>query len=283
VVISIRAPGTVLLLLLVASPARAAWQRGVVVKGKVDGVPGVGKINVFLPAGYSADARPFRLLLALHGWRGRGSDWERNSPLAHYASRHRYVIVAPHMKTTVYERRYYPETSPRHRWGAIPGGRWLGEVVLPRVRARYNVRRDRGGTGVFGLSTGGRGAALLAQYYPKQFGGFAALSGDYDITLMPKDRTVTYIYGSFARFPERWRRDNSRTLLERLRGVPALLIHGRRDRVCPVAQTRLFARDMRRKGYDVTFIEDPNLGHGWKLWAGYLGAVFDFFDRKLKR
>jgi S-formylglutathione hydrolase FrmB len=273
----------VLPLLLVAAPAPAGWKRNVALRGKVDGVRGVGKVNVYLPKGYGARGKPFRLLLALHGWRGRGSDWERHSPLAHYADRHGYVVVAPHMKATVYERRYYPETSKRHRWGAIPGGRWLGEVVLPRVRARYNVRKDRAGTGVFGLSTGGRGAALLAQYYPKQIGAFAALSGDYDITLMPRDKTVTYIYGPFARFPERWRRDNSKVLLERLRGVPALLIHGRRDRVCPVQQTRLFARDMKRKGFDVTFIEDPNLGHSWKLWAGYLGAVFDFFDGKLRR
>jgi dipeptidyl aminopeptidase/acylaminoacyl peptidase len=112
------------------------------------------------------------------------------------------------------------------------------------------------------------------------FGAFASLSGDYDITLQPKEKTCTRIYGPYAKFPERWRRDNSKYLLSRLKGIPALLIHGKRDRVCPVKQTQLFARDMKRKGYDVTYIEDPKLGHNWKLWAGYLGAVFGFFGER---
>jgi len=264
--------------------ARAGtWRRDLEIRGTVAGVLGRGRINVFLPSAYAArKASPFRLLIVLHGWRGHGHDWERNSPLSHYADKHRYVVVAPHMGTTVYERSYYPETRGRYRWGAIPGGRWIGEVVLPHVRRRYNVSKAGHGTGIFGLSTGGRGAALLPAYYPGSFGAFAALSADYDITMDPREPTATHIYGLYARFPERWKRDNSRFLLDRMRKVPALLIHGGRDRVCQPEQSRLFAAELGRRGYDVTHIEDPNLGHDWKLWSGYLGAVFDFFDDKLR-
>jgi S-formylglutathione hydrolase FrmB len=266
-----------------AAESGGTWQREIPISGAVGAVTGSGRINVFLPAGYSPTRTPpFKLLIALHGWRGSGADWERNSPLAHYANRRGYVIIAPHMGTTVYERSYFPETLGKYRWGAIPGGRWVGEVVLPYARRHYNVSRSRRGTGVFGLSTGGRGAALVAQYQPQAFGAFAALSADYDITLAPEEKTATFIYGPHRTFPERWRKDNSRFLLEQLKHVPALLIHGALDRVCPVTNSRLFARDLRRKGYDVTYVEDPALGHDWKLWAGYLGALFEFFDAKLR-
>lgn len=277
-----------LLALTVAGAAHArgphgTWRRNITITGKVGGVTGTGKINIFLPASYSKTRkRSFKLLVALHGWRGRGSDWERNTPLSYYANKHGYVVVAPHMGTTVYERRYYPETHPRYKWGKIPGGRWIGEVLVPYMRKHYNVTKKKSGTGIFGLSTGGRGAALLPAYYPKMFGAFAALSGDYDITLMPKDKTCTYIYGPYDKFPKRWRRDNSKYLLDRLKGIPALLIHGKPDKVCPAQQTRLFARDMKRKGLEVVYIEDLVLGHSWKLWSGYLGAVFEFFNGKLR-
>ncbi len=266
-----------------AHGAEGRWLRGLRLEGTVAGVKGAATVNLFLPAGYAATrARPYRLLVALHGWRGRAAEWERRTPIARLASARGYVIVAPELGTTVYERSFFPETSPRHRWGAIPGGRWVGEVVLPEIRARYHVSRARSGTGVLGISTGGRGAALLAAYYPERFGAFAALSADYDITMAPTERTCTYVYGPYARFPERWRADNSRTLLARLERTPALLIHGARDRVCPVAQSRLFARELRQRGYDARLIEEEKLGHEWRLWAGSLAAVFAFFDEKLR-
>ena len=265
------------------SPGVGTWRRNITITGKVNGVTGSGKINIFLPKGYTSNRKQsMKLLVALHGWRGRGDDWERNAPIEYYADRGGYVIVAPHLGTTVHERSYFPETSDKHKWGAIPGGRWVGEVVVPYMRRNYNVSKTRMGTAIMGLSTGGRGAALLPAYYPRMFGAFAALSGDYDITMAPKEKTCTYIYGPYEKFSERWKADNSKYLLGRLKGIPALLIHGKRDKVCPVDQSRLFARDMKAKGFDVTFIEDPVLGHDWRLWGGYLGAVFEFFNGKLR-
>jgi len=39
---------------------------------------------------------------------------------------------------------------------------------------------------------------------------------------------------------------------------------------------------MKRKGMDVVYVEAPVLGHDWKLWGGFLGAVFGFFGEKLR-
>ena len=178
----VRATTVVAALALVAGTMRAAhaagagtWRRNITITGKVNGVTGSGKINIFLPKGYTSNRKEaMKLLVALHGWRGRGDDWERNSPLGYYANKHGYVVVAPHMGTTVYERSYFPETHPKYKWAAIPGGRWIGEVVVPYMRRNYNVSKTRMGTAIMGLSTGGRGAALLPAYYPRMFGAFAA-------------------------------------------------------------------------------------------------------------
>ena len=260
---------------------KGTWRRRKTISGTVDGVTGSGKINIFTPRGYSRRRRePFRLLIALHGWRGRGGDWEKHSRINYWADKYGFVIVAPHLGTTVYERAYYPETRKKFKWGKIPGGCWVGEVVLPYIRKNYNVHQTRSKTGIFGLSTGGRGAALLPVYYP-EFKAFAALSGDYDITLQPKERTCSYIYGPYAEFPHRWKRDNSKFMLTKLKNISAFLVHGKLDRICPVTQTRLFYREMKRKGYDVEYHE-PALGHNWKVWDGYLGRTFNFFNHKLK-
>ena len=64
--------------------------------------------------------------------------------------------------------------------------------------------------------------------------------------------------------------------------LDVVLGHSKRDKVCPRGQSRLFARDMKAKGLDVIYTEDPVLGHNWKLWSGYLGAVFEFFNGKLR-
>ncbi len=261
---------------------KGTWRRNKTISGSVDGVTGKGRIGVFMPHGYSAARKePFRLLVALHGWRGKASDWEKRSRITYWANKYQYVLVVPDMGTSVYERAYYPETRARYKWGKIPGGRWVGEVVLPYMRKRYNVYKTRQKTGVFGLSTGGRGAALLPVYY-KEFRAFAALSGDYDITLQPKERTCTYIYGPYARFPGRWRKDNSRYLLSEYKDVAAYLVHGVKDSICPVKQSRLFYQDLKKKGFDVTAEFPAKLGHSWYVWDGYLGKTFQFFNEKLK-
>lgn len=261
---------------------KGTWRRNKTISGTVDGVSGTGRISVFTPRGYSRTRKdPFRLLVALHGWRGRAADWEKRSRITYWANKYQYVVVAPDMGTSVYERAYYPETRARFKWGKIPGGRWVGEVVLPHMRKHYNVYKTRNKTGVFGLSTGGRGAALLPVYY-RQFRAFAALSGDYDITLQPKERTCTYIYGPYAKFPGRWRRDNSKYLLDKYRDVAAYLVHGVKDSLCPVKQSQLFYRDLKSKGFDVTAEFPPKLGHSWYVWDGYLGQTFEFFNKKLR-
>ena len=260
---------------------KGTWRRGRTITGTVGGVTGKGKINIFTPRGYSKKRKPpFRLLIALHGWRARAGDWEKHSRINYWANKYGFVIVAPEVGTTVYERKYYPETREKYKWGKIPGGKWVGEVVLPYMRRHYNVYQTRARTGIFGLSTGGRGAALLPAYYP-EFRAFAALSGDYDITKQPKERTCTYIYGSYAKFPHRWRRDNSKTLLKKLKHVSAYLAHGKRDRLCKVEQSRWFCRDMKKAGYDVE-CDFPDEGHTWKVWDGYLGKTFKFLDSRLK-
>ena len=65
------------LCLWLMTPAAAVgggrWIRDLTIRGKAGQLRGSGKVNIFLPSGYGKKRRPpYKLLVALHGWRGRG-------------------------------------------------------------------------------------------------------------------------------------------------------------------------------------------------------------------
>jgi hypothetical protein len=168
-------------------------------------------MRVYLPRGYPS-RRPYRLLIALHGWNRRARSWERRSAIARLADRHGLVVGCPVMGRTVYETAYYPQTRGLGpRTPRMPGTRWIRKVVLPHLHRRYRVSASRRDTGLLGVSTGGRGALLVAERDPR-FGFAGALSGTFDLLLLRPGsgeyRIHQRVYGSRARHGRRWRRDN---------------------------------------------------------------------------
>lgn len=70
---------------------------------------------------------------------------------------------------------YSPALSDRSVAGAAPFGRFLTEVLLPRVRREVSATSTRDATGIDGVSMGGRLALLVGLSNPKVFGAVGAL------------------------------------------------------------------------------------------------------------
>jgi len=276
------------------APGAGRWLEPVKVTGKIDDKSMTAAMLVYVPPGYPlvqpshaegaaatpADgaARKYPLVLALHGWNHSPEMFRDKSELARWADTYGVVLAVPAMGTTIYETALYPQS--KQTWAAVPGTRWVGEVILPYVRAHYAVWGDRAHTAVIGYSTGGRGAVLLAESYPEfVFAGSA--SGTFD--LMRLDPAIgeykihAVVYGPRDKFKERWELDNcvSPARLARLTGTQLFIAHSSTDTSVPPDQLDAL-RDALHGNPDIKaeFVVSPEGGHTWKYWNGQWQAMF---------
>lgn len=120
---------------------------------------------LYLPPGYSSSAKPFPLLLFLHGAGERGTDLERvkvHGPpkLVEAGQDFQFVIASPQC----------PESET---WSSDALAALIDEVV-----GSYRIDEDR--LYVTGLSMGGHGTWALALDYPDRFAAIAPICGAGD-------------------------------------------------------------------------------------------------------
>jgi len=220
------------------------------------------------------------ILVGLPGWKFSSTTWEEHAAIGELADRHGFRLALIDMNVSIYESSFYPETAPGYRWCGpdcgIPGARWVGEVVAPYLRTQGHI------AGLFGLSTGGRGAVLLPQLYPGLADRACAMSGTYDLFDLPPGGELQIhqvIYGSREQHPDRWRRDDTLAQADRLEGLSALVIHGALDGVVSPSQSQRLVDTMRDRGLTAELILEPGGGHDWALWSKHLPTCFEFFAR----
>jgi predicted esterase len=160
------------------------------------------------------------------------------------------------MGKSVYMDSLYPQMRADYR--LFPTRTWLWDSVLQPLESR-GYFTDQGipedpietSTGkvlyqslelpipsfVMGLSTGARGALLLALEHPEAFKGCAGLSGDYNPLLMTTDNLMINCLGKYEAFPWRWRGTNNIQLRVDSMAVPMYLAHGMADKVVGSNQT----------------------------------------------
>jgi S-formylglutathione hydrolase FrmB len=265
-----------------------AWLRNVKVEYKVDKVASYGTVQIYFPKSYGRDAES-RTLIVLHGYRQKPEEWETKTPIAEYADRYGLVLVCPAMTTTLYESRYYPETA--NRWAPLPGGEFISAVLIDFLQNNFNLAKERERTGIFGISTGARGALLLAAQHPGVFGAAAGLSGDYDSVSMKNDRLLVSQYGPYEVNRDRWENEvNILKKSESLRKTPVFLGHGTLDSIVPPPQTAMLAARLNelaaeRGGYELIVEKEKSngSGHDWIYWSRLVPDVLLFFDQKLKK
>jgi S-formylglutathione hydrolase FrmB len=276
-----------------AKPAAAKdagrWTGPVKVTGKVDGKSMTQPMLVYLPRGYpplearatedpARAVKKFPLVIALHGWNHSPELFRDKGTLATYADQYGVVIAVPAMGVTIYETAMYPES--KRTWGAIPGTRWVGEVILPYLRANYAVAQDRAKTAVIGYSTGGRGAVLLAEAYP-EFAFAGSASGTFDLMrLDPKDgeyKIHAVVYGPRDKFKDRWELDNcvSPARLAKLTGTALWIGHSAKDRSVPPDQLDALRDAVKAvPAIQAELVMSPEGGHTWEYWNSQWAAMF---------
>ena len=233
--------------------------------------------DLYIPNSYN-QKKPIRSLLVLPGWNYSRASWIENTNLKKYSDRYGYILILPEMGKTLYASTYYPETSMK--WNSISGGKFIKENFIPAIQQEYGLLQPDQYNTLLGLSTGGRGVALIALENPGLFAAGASLSGDFSQENTPSDRLMTSVYGSFWEFKDRWLgRDNPQSRVVEWK-MPLYLAHGIQDNIVPESQSRLFHDALIKQHGDQVIVQyNPvqNAQHDYKFWGEQLPYVFQFF------
>ena len=134
-------------------------------------VPGPVEYYALTPPGYDLIDDPLPLVLNLHGGGGSREVLKRQRSI--FVDMWRSGTLPPMVIVT-------PSVTPRCFYMDYKDGsqRWESFVVGPfleHLRERFNVRSDRRGTLLTGISMGGMGSLRLALKYPDRFGAVASM------------------------------------------------------------------------------------------------------------
>ena len=186
-----------------------------------------------------------------------------------------------------------PETG-RHRWPAQ-----LDDVQRAVRWVRANATHygiDPALVAAFGWSAGGQLAALLGTRdtregtsvlaaYPSRVACVVDLAGDVDLAAYTRpptlDEVIALLGGTSEEVPERYRDSSPLSWIDG-RSVPFLVVHGARDDVVPVAQSRRLMAALRTAGVEVDYMELPDAGHDELPWSRVGPAVLAFLGRHLR-
>jgi len=215
-------------------------------------------------------------ILVLPGWNLKATEWCEKTKLCEQAKKQGFDLIFVEMQRSVYLKEYYPQT--RVDYSAYPTRSWLMDtVILPLIKAQ--VIDNTTPVFVLGLSTGGRGAAILALEYPAVFSGAASLSGDFNPILQKDDALMINSLGPYSKFPELWNGDNNISKRAKEFIVPLYIGHGQQDKVCPLFQSTDFVKVLKTTNPALRVVSHfpANYGHTYAYWDSEVDAVLNFF------
>ena len=261
------------------------WLKNIEVPIKYKGKTSSARIQIFFPKSYEK-GEYYRTIIALHQYGEKASDWQANTNISSFANKYNMVIVCPGMNRSLYEMSFYPETD--YRWNIIPGGKYVGDILIEFLNDEFSLAKKKEGTGILGVTAGAHGALLISSQYSDKFGAAAGISGYYDQSTMPTSRMVNSIYGSYKKNQTRWENDdNVLKLAENLKDVSIYIYHGERNDAFNPIQSKLMAirlKQLEKKdsSYSITYREGKTGGYGWLYWRMQVQPVMEFMNEKLK-
>ncbi len=217
-------------------------------------------------------------ILVLPGWNFSRTDICENSEFCNLALKKGYVLIMPDMQKSVYASQLYPET--RNDWRSFPTLTWVIDSLISYCQKELKLLLPGQNNFLFGISTGGRGVAMISIYSENIFIAGAALSGDYNQLADTSDNLMRGYYGEFFKFPERWKgKDNPLMNANKLK-IPLFLAHGKSDNIVPFNQTLNFYDTINKlnPGIGHKIVLKDNAGHNYKFWGSEYNEVFDFFQ-----
>ena len=231
-------------------------------------------VQLLYPSG-----RPKATLLVLQGWNFPITSWCDSTTLCEKALSAGYVIVCPDMGKSIYADSVYPET--RKDWLKYPTRNWLVTELIPLMQQQRNMFLDENENFVVGLSTGARGALLVAMDSPGIFSGVVCLSGDYDQSAFPNDNLYKGYFGSRNLFSERWEgHENPLARIEEFK-TPLYLGHGDMDKIVPVKHSELLYNAIQKNGeFRVEYTISQKSGHDYAYWGSEVDSILQFFQEE---
>lgn len=216
-------------------------------------------------------------VLVLQGWNFPNTSWSDSSNLEILASEMGYALVMPNMGKSIYHKRVYPQT--RKDWRKYPTRTWLMDTMVAELQTKYALFLEEQSNFVMGLSTGGRGAFILAQEYPEIFKAGASLSGDYDQDAFPNDNLYR---GYFGTNPEKWSADENPMSNAGSWGVSMYIAHGEADEIVPVKHAlrlKEVKQQLKKSTDEWTFRIDGSAGHNYQFWGSEVLPILTFFSK----
>lgn len=236
-------------------------------------------VAIKLPEGISQGT-----ILVLPGWNFPATNWCDSTTLCTSALERGYILVFPDMKKSIYSESIYKET--RSDWQKYPTRKWLRDSVILRLQTEFNLFTPEGNNYVLGLSTGGRGALLLALDLPNVFSGCATLSGDYDQSMFPYDNLYIGYYGKMKEHEDRWKNLENpiQLMLKKDLNVPLYIGHGMKDAIVPYKHFELLKEFIENIKPEVKVIyhSDSLANHNYTYWNSEVESVLEFFNESKK-
>lgn len=251
------------------APARITVFRDTVLKARY------GKLAVTVTLKYTDTI--MGQILVLPGWNYPDTQWCEKTVLCDSAKKMGFTLVFVEMQRSVYLRSYHKETKSNYR--LYPTRTWLIDSVITPLFGNGLLDSTKS-LFVMGLSTGGRGAAILALDYPTLFKGAASLSGDFDPELQKDDLLMINSLGPYAQFGDRWRGNDNMVRRVKEYKVPLYIGHGLNDKVSPPAQSIRFSEAIRRlvPSLRVETHFPKAMGHDYRYWGSEVSNILHFFS-----
>lgn len=217
-------------------------------------------------------------VLLLHGWNLPPLGWCESTNLCDALCSAGYNIVIPDMGKSMYASQFFPETMAMMR--EYPQRTWLIDTVLPALADEYGIFTPETDNFIIGLSTGARGAFALGLNCSQRFDGIVMLSGDYDQSIMQDDNIMTYFYGDYESFPDRW--EGTDNLFNQAEGsiLPIYIGHGMDDQVVPVEQSQLLYKKLsEHSASDVESNFPSGYGHNYEYWESETENIINWLNK----
>ena len=218
-------------------------------------------------------------IMVLPGWNFKCDDICKKSNFCELAKNENYVLIMPDMLKSVYQSKVFPET--REDWKHYPTLTWVTDTLIPYVQKKFKLLLPGQNNFLFGISTGGRGVAMLALYTTNIFKAGASLSGDYNQLMDLEDNLMKGYYGPYEKFPERWSgKDNPEKNAEQLK-IPLFLAHGKADNIVPCSQTIDFYNTISKLKPELghKIVLNDTASHNYGFWQSEYSEALKFFKR----
>jgi len=215
-------------------------------------------------------------ILMLHGWNLPADEWCSKTTFCEKALKQGYVLVIPDYKKSNYTLEKYSQTIADYQ--KYPTLTWIMKTQIPDLQELMGILKPGQNNLVAGISTGARGATLLAYYMPEIFKGAASLSGDFDITAMKEEYLYYSFLGQYSDFPDRWQKEcfayDCKNYI-----VPTYIGHGKADKVSPCTQSKSMYDSIKKYHPEIKLIGNfpEYYGHNYDYWESETDAVLDFF------